>query len=1062
MAEKKDKKKQDTVLTRDVVIRRRNHRAQAKGPSPLVKLKEVLEETTDKERFVGDTMFWKYFEDIDVERVTDTKSVEYMNLKVMFWETLAYILLLLVFTIYVFVLQYMEVYEARQEQINYWSGCESTDKCMIREVDDHRTFWTWMTRELVSRAFTEYDLATPCAASLMTAWPGWNDFSLVDCPRFFGPTMSNILLGSIRVRQMRVKKNQGCQVSNLIKHIYPDCYGAYTRSEQDTDEYYAKFAPYYLINNFKWSDAAATQQLSIAGALNTYGGDGFMFDLPTNRTESLMMLTDLWRWKWVDRATRAVIIEISAMNVNVNVIVNSRIIFEFGPTGSIFSKVDSNAAQALFFTTPSVGQPGARAVFVFQILVTVAFILYFAWVCYIFWRTCIGCIGQNPIQYLKTASAQGIGEFVGTVFNLSSLVFNHYLGYGWNVVDLIIQCLFWAHFGYRMDTYRAKAAERSLDPEIIGHPEHFMPLMKVLAPVAYANQTLAMLAMAMWIKLFKYLCMMGYFRTLVRIVEHCAKKLVLFAALLVIVYFAFGVAFFVGFGGTDERFSNFIGAFLVLFFLMVDGFMVESYWFLPGKPGMMPFLFLCYILCIYFVMTNIFVAIVLDTWATSKHMRENRRETPNPMKVFLSTWADSCWGMIKPKHKEGDEQLKPEDLYIKLNVLPGIVRRKWVEKKRQMQRVANENFVGLDLFPGMDLKGNKDEGGAVSDWMLPSSDDAFTDMQSKGPQKPMPIYDIPAKLLELEVSHSQLQRLMDEDEALPILLGTKSAVQVIRKFKGDQREAEESGAGGVALQEVLMFLNNAISELEKNRDAPATLEAREAVHQLLSLPLMDANMEDQDYLVIRECFRPENKTAAIQALKRIKEKLDGQKVSKAATALQREVFEKVDGFEIMKDENKEVLVTLGEAIFELEKNKEERATKAAREKVQQLLKMPLMSTHLEEQDIAVMRKCHRPENKPAVVKILTEIKFKLENSTLENMKVPQIPEINVLTEAMSGAMSDVRNQFRKQLTGIIEATAFLFEHLTELTKSMNVVREQNDAVIKICRENQEDMEMMEG
>ena len=38
---------------------------------------DIFEETPDKDRFVGDVMFWKFFEDIDANRIYHTNSVEY-------------------------------------------------------------------------------------------------------------------------------------------------------------------------------------------------------------------------------------------------------------------------------------------------------------------------------------------------------------------------------------------------------------------------------------------------------------------------------------------------------------------------------------------------------------------------------------------------------------------------------------------------------------------------------------------------------------------------------------------------------------------------------------------------------------------------------------------------------------------------------------------------------------------------------------------------------------------------------------------------------------------------
>ena len=48
-----------------------------------------------------------------------------------------------------------------------------------------------------------------------------------------------------------------------------------------------------------------------------------------------------------------------------------------------------------------------------------------------------------------------------------------------------------------------------------------------------------------------------------------------------------------------------------------------------------------------------------------------------------------------------------------------------------------------------------------------------------------------------------------------------------------------------------------------------------------------------------------------------------------------------------------------------------------------------------------------------------------------------------IAEQMSSAILDLRNQFRVQLTGVIECTALLFEHLVELTQGLDEVQKSH-------------------
>lgn len=99
----------------------------------MVLLKDIFEETPDKDRFVGDVMFWKFFEDIDANRIYHTNSVEYRNLKVMFFETLFYLVLLGSVTAYAYNLQSQDVFESRIEQLDYWRGCDTDGNCRIQK-----------------------------------------------------------------------------------------------------------------------------------------------------------------------------------------------------------------------------------------------------------------------------------------------------------------------------------------------------------------------------------------------------------------------------------------------------------------------------------------------------------------------------------------------------------------------------------------------------------------------------------------------------------------------------------------------------------------------------------------------------------------------------------------------------------------------------------------------------------------------------------------------------------------------------------------------------------------
>jgi len=468
-------------------------------------------------------------------------------------------------------------------------------------------------------------------------------------------------------------------------------------------------------------------------------------------------------------------------------------------------------------------------------------------------------------------------------------------------MDFCILTLWYLHMGFRLFTYGRKLSFENLAPEVIGHPEKFMPFSWVMVPLLRAQKVVAVLAILVCVKGFKYLCMLANFRLLVRILEKCGKELVVFAVVLIFVFFGFAVCFFVAYGSTDENFSTIAGSFLILFFLLMDGYRVDAWWFSPGRLQIMPVVFFFYITLVYFVLLNVFLAIVLDVYSFTNHLfhaQAKRLEgKENPMVVFLKTYVAWLKG-ISLIRNEHEEHMRSEDLQIDLELLPGLVRRKWIEKKRKMQRVADENFAGLTLWPedeGLLFQGNTVVG---TEWMLPNSRMDMNKMLNAQPSRPTPVYEIPAGMEKQIISRAQLQRLMDEDDSLPLLLGEVKAVKVIHRFR---------------------------------KKAPDEDEEYDEINDKSGNPFMHT---------------------------------------------QADVFHRIDELERVPPE----------------------------------------------------------------------------------VDVPKVPQIIGMTEEMSHALGEVQNQFRVQLTGIIEATATLFEHLVELTQGVDAVRNNHEEVLHMVRENQQEQD----
>jgi hypothetical protein len=72
---------------------------------------------------------------------------------------------------------------------------------------------------------------------------------------------------------------------------------------------------YYFI---RWQFKVDSQGGSYSGLVATYPADGFMINLGSRKADSEKIINDLKNNKWIDLFTRAVIIDFTVYNGNVN------------------------------------------------------------------------------------------------------------------------------------------------------------------------------------------------------------------------------------------------------------------------------------------------------------------------------------------------------------------------------------------------------------------------------------------------------------------------------------------------------------------------------------------------------------------------------------------------------------------------------------------------------------------------------------------------------------------------------------------------------------------------
>ena len=142
----------------------------------------------------------------------------------------------------------------------------------------------------------------------------------------------NYLLGSPRMRQIRVR-NDSCEIHKDFQRAIFSCYNTYSKIYEDRERIHEKNA-----SEFVWQEIKSFAKNDVWGRLSTYSGDGgYIVNLTLNKTRAVKKIAMLKNSLWIDRGTRAVIIDFTTYNPNINLYVVTKLVAEFPATGGMFT-----------------------------------------------------------------------------------------------------------------------------------------------------------------------------------------------------------------------------------------------------------------------------------------------------------------------------------------------------------------------------------------------------------------------------------------------------------------------------------------------------------------------------------------------------------------------------------------------------------------------------------------------------------------------------------------------------------------------------------------------------
>ncbi|EDV58804.1 polycystic kidney disease 2-like 2 protein [Drosophila erecta] len=373
----------------------------------------------------------------------------------------------------------------------------------------------------------------------------------------------NLLLGPPRLRQIRVRK-ESCYVNDAFIRYFNTCYAAYSAGAEDRKATH-KGSPFRTMNDL--------DSTPIWTVLAFYRTGGYTVNLAYEKETNVKIINDLKEDHWLDRGSRLCLVEFNLFNENTDIFQSVKLIAEIPPTGGVIPQAHLQTVKKYSFFTDR------------SMLMTVIYIFWYIMVIY------------YTIYEITELRKSGIKIYFFSMLNIldCAILLGCYLALVYNI---------WHSFKVMSLTARA----------------HTDPTYQSLDVLCFWNiiyvDMMAILAFLVWIKIFKFI---SFNKTLVQFtttLKRCSKDLAGFSLMFGIVFLAYAQLGLLLFGTKHPDFRNFITSILTMIRMILGDFqynLIEQ-----ANRVLGPIYFLTYILLVFFILLNMFLAIIMETYNTVK------------------------------------------------------------------------------------------------------------------------------------------------------------------------------------------------------------------------------------------------------------------------------------------------------------------------------------------------------------------------------------------------------------------------------------------------------------
>ena len=330
----------------------------------------------------------------------------------------------------------------------------------------------------------------------------------------------------------------------------------------------------YTSNAWSYISAESIWGIPIIGLYNTYGGGGFIQTLHNQKVVSENIVDELLTHTWIDRYTRAVFVEFSLYNPNVNMFSYSIYLAEFSENGGAYHWADTQCFRASTITD---------ATGVFSILLYIIFLI---------------------IILVMTVKLGNKFRHDGFKKTLTSF---------WNVLDMVL-CVFsytgtviWVFKYY----YTKSAMKKYYD-----NKNEFINFQHIVVWEYLFTCILGILCFAATLRILSALSYNKRLTEVALVLQKGAKPISQFAILFMCVFFNFVGFGYLLFGSTVYEYRNIFISLGSLTNTLIGRNSLDS--MLRAAPNFAELYFFVYVFFVIFTMLTMFAAILNDSIAEAR------------------------------------------------------------------------------------------------------------------------------------------------------------------------------------------------------------------------------------------------------------------------------------------------------------------------------------------------------------------------------------------------------------------------------------------------------------